>query len=244
MLGAPGTLRRLDAGWHPDPYGGASWRHWDGARWTAHTAPRYAEGFTPLHTLGGQSILLHQKVGGGRREMRAGDALAGVLDIPSMGDTHAHTAEGSWYLDIPLVMQTNVVVKVLPPKLEIARFDWAGLGMTSGGTLRFPDGRLFTLTPASGGKTTMGIGGGDLMAPVPAEGHWAFVGPEGAPLVSVDLRWPETKVVKWGTGRTTADIWTTIHPAAARAVELPVLVLLGTFLVWWKMSLQEGRARD
>lgn len=27
------------AGWHPDPAGGAGLRYWDGANWTAHTAP-------------------------------------------------------------------------------------------------------------------------------------------------------------------------------------------------------------
>jgi hypothetical protein len=29
----------VPAGWYPDPAGGASQRYWDGAAWTAHTAP-------------------------------------------------------------------------------------------------------------------------------------------------------------------------------------------------------------
>jgi hypothetical protein len=28
------------AAWYPDPHDAHSWRYWDGARWTDHTAPR------------------------------------------------------------------------------------------------------------------------------------------------------------------------------------------------------------
>jgi hypothetical protein len=232
---------RVEAGWHPDPFGGASFRHWDGQKWTEHTSPRYAEGFTPLWTLGGQRILLHQQMGGGRRDLRVGDALAGALDIPFIGDTDAHSAEGSWYFDVPRVMHTNVKVKVLPAKLEIGRFDFTGLESIDG-TLRFTDGRSFQFAETTDPEARRTFTGGDPTARFAVAGGWAFVDANGAALVSVDLERPEGKV-KYGTGRTSANILTTIAPHATRTIELPLLVLLGTFLIWWKISLYEQRTR-
>jgi uncharacterized protein DUF2510 len=234
----------VDPGWHPDPYGGASWRYWDGEAWTAHTAPRYNEGFTPVHQLIGRRALLHQQVGGGERPLYADEARVGILDIPFVGDTTAHSAEGSWYLDRRTFSPTTVWIKVLPAKIEIAKFEWASLSMAGGGTLAFADGRQLAFV-AGGDETIRRQPGtfGDMSAYAPAQGTWSFARADGSPLVSTELVWPEGKAVRWGTGRTSADIWTEIHPSARGTHELPLLTLLSTFLVWWNVSLREQVSR-
>jgi hypothetical protein len=34
-----GGQQASQAGWHPDPYGQARLRYWDGSSWTDHTSP-------------------------------------------------------------------------------------------------------------------------------------------------------------------------------------------------------------
>jgi hypothetical protein len=95
---------------------------------------------------------------------------------------------------------------------------------------------------------------------VPTDGEWVWHGADNVPLAVPRLTWPEaekkTKKIfgkeieyttsswKGGTGRTTSDVWVDILPPAANVRELPLLVLLGAFLVWWTVTLREEVWRD
>jgi hypothetical protein len=247
-------------GWHPDPIGAASWRYWDGRAWTAQTGPASRElGLTPLREVVGQELLLHQQIGTGDDELKAGETRVGVLHKPFAGEVTAHTADGSWHFDREGVTQNRVGVKVVPAGAEIAKFAWEGVATGTRGDLSFPDGRVFRLerTTDIGTAHTGFVRVDNLYM---AAGEWAFVSAEGTPLVSSGLftRAPQKKTKKvfgkeieyttskreYGTGRTAAQVRTALHPEAGPVVELPLLALLATYCTWWTATIHESVSRD
>jgi hypothetical protein len=240
-------------GWHPDPIGAASWRYWDGSAWTARTGPASGDlGLTPLGDVVGQELLLHQQMGAGDDELKAGETRVGILQKPFAGEVTGHSANGSWHFDRQGMTQNQVGVKVVPAGAEIAKFAWDGIATGTRGQLSFPDGRVFPF------ERTTDIGTGHL-GPVGesrymSAGEWTFLSPEGAPLVGSGLFSPaqqkktkkifgkEIEYTTWssGTGKTVAEVRTKLHPAAASLQELPLLALLATFCAWWTAAVNES----
>jgi uncharacterized protein DUF2510 len=238
-----------EAGWQADPSGAASYRWWDGSAWTDHTAPGYELGLRPVRDVIGQSLLLHQ-VSSGSDRLMAGEAEVGRLDKPFVGEITGHSAEGSWKFDRQGLTQNNVSIRALPLDAEIARFAWEGIGTGTDGALSFGDGRSVALRKTE--SLELRPLRGDFGSAVPTDGAWTFVRSDGVPLVTSRLAWPPPKTKKIfgkeftyttsrsGTGRTSSNVWTDVHPDASSVVELPLLVLLGTFLTWWTASMRES----
>jgi hypothetical protein len=201
----------------------------------------------PLREFAGQSLVLQQQIGAGRRELTApSGAVTGWLDIPFVGDSSAHAAEGSWHFDRQGLTQTQVAIQSLPAGWEIARFTWDDVFMSGGGNLTFPDGRWFRWDKTSAVERRQippaGVFPGEP-SPVPVKGDWAFLRPDGAPVVGAGLSLPQqegpVQTYRWGTGRTTAQLAVDFRPEAPSVAEHPLLTLLATFLVWWWTTLRE-----
>ncbi len=132
-------------------------------------------------------------------------------------------------------------------------FTWDGVGTGSDGTLSFVDGRWFRLTRAKQLAHEQVVSPADYD---PAHAIWVWYGPDRTPLITVRLAAPPPKTKRIfgreieyttsssATGKTGMEIWTDLHPAAGSVRELPVLTLLGTFLIWWTQTRREAMARD
>lgn len=242
------------AAWHPDPYGEASWRWWDGSAWTGQVGPaRETPELAPLASVAGGSLKLDQQHGAGTDVLRCGETAVGLMHKPHMGDIGAETAGGSWRFDQQGIVTGRARVLVEPAGQEIGLFSWDGIGTGTDGTLHFVDGRWFRLTRAQQ------LAGEQVVSPAdydPAHAVWVWYGPDRAPLTTVRLASPPPKTKKIfgreieyttsssGTGKTGMEIWTDLHPPSATVRELPLLVMLGTFLIWWTTTMRESVRRN
>ena len=228
--------------WHPDPYGGGSWRWWDGTAWSERTAPADPglKFDRPLRdTPGAGAMTLHRGDAATTGELFLGDARVAHLHKPGIGDGSAHCSEGSWYLDRP-ALQQRIEAQVLPSRTPIARFQWGGGGFFdlpgNGGVLQFTDGRAFPV------RKTADLWGGPqgllqkLEHIAPAD--WTFVDQQGVPLLRTDFGMPPVRHL----GHVGAsEVWVEVYPAAAAAIELPVMVLVATLMSWAYASSNEAR---
>jgi uncharacterized protein DUF2510 len=236
--------------WHADPTGAASWRYWDGTTWTERTAPEGQLGLLPLQDAVGESLMLHQQIGAGTDLLQLGDAVVGRMDKPFMGEVTGHVSSGSWAFDRQGITQNTLDIRALPANQSIALFAWEGIGTGTDGTLSFSSGRTVRLE--SGEKLELRRTPAVMGDAAPTGGEWTFLGADGVPLVTSRLAWPEPKTRKIfgktvtytttrsGTGRTTSNVVTDVRPGAASAVELPLLVILGTYLAWWTGAVRES----
>jgi hypothetical protein len=243
--------------WHPDPYGEGSWRLWDGNAWTGSTAPaRETPDLAPVQIALGKSVKLDQEFAAGTDVLQCEGTAIGLLHKPFIGELTGETSTGAWCFDREGIITGRARVQVQPSRQEIALFSWDGIGTGTDGTLQFPDGRWFRLVRTRELEATKRV----MWDRVPTDGEWIWHGADNVPLAVPRLTWPEaekkTKKIfgkeieyttsswKGGTGRTTSDVWVDILPPAANVRELPLLVLLGAFLVWWTVTLREEVWRD
>ena len=238
--------------WYPDPFGEASWRWWDGSAWSGRVGPaREAPELTPLASVAGRSLKLDQEWGAGTDALRCEEVTVGLMHKPSLGEVTAEAAGGSWRFDREGIVTGRARVQVEPSRQEIGLFTWDGIGTGTDGNLHFPDGRWFRLARA---KQLAQEGVTSPAAYDPEHAVWVWYGPDRAPLATVRLaaQPPKTKKIfgreieytTSGTGKTGMDIWTDLHPASAQTRELPLLVLLGTFLIWWTTTMRESVRRS
>lgn len=151
------------AAWHPDPFGEASWRWWDGSAWSGRVAPaREAPELAALSSVAGRSLRLDQQFGAAREQV------------------------------------------VNPADYDPAHAGWVWYGAD-----RIP---LATVRLSSPPPRTKRIFGREI----------------------------EYTTSSSGTGKTGMDIWTDLHRPSASVGELPLLTLLGTFLIWWTTSMRES----
>jgi hypothetical protein len=240
-----------EGAWQPDPIGEGSWRYWDGTAWTGHVAPPRDTGdLAPLQTALGRSVKLDQEFGSGTDVLKCDETPVGLMHKPSFGEVTAETATGAWLFDREGIIRGRARVVVQPSNQEIGRFDWDGIGTGTDGTLLFQDGRWFRLTRA---KQLAGEGVTSPADYDPSHAVWVWYGPDRAPLSTVRLaRRLQTKKIfgkeitytSSGTGKTGDDIWTDMHEPAGRTRELPLLTMLGTFLIWWTTTLRESVRRE
>ena len=237
--------------WHPDPYGEASWRLWDGQAWTGHTAPaRQTPDLQPLTIALGKSVKLDQQFGAGTDTLKCEETPVGLMHKPHIGDITAETASGAWVFDREGIVTGRARVQVEPSRQEIALFSWDGIGTGTDGTLQFLDGRWFRLTRS----TQLAQEGVTSPADYdPQHQIWVWYGPDRAPISTVRLAirsstkkifGKEITYTSSSTGKTGSDIWTDMHPAAANTRELPVLTMLSTYLIWWHTTQREAMLRD
>jgi hypothetical protein len=224
----------VTGGWHPDPYGAATWRWWDGTAWSGSTAPADPDsGLTPLRATAGRSLVLPWQ-----RGVHDADLLldgAPVAHYRRVGGdvTAAHAAEGSWAFD-PQGFTSGAVLVLTPPGgAEIGRFDWRSVGPLGG--VEGLDGDLFlragpTVALRKTAELDGGGGGGGLFGRLAAMAStsWTFVRVDGTRLVTAAA--PDG-----------GAIHTEVHPTAADAPDTPLLTLLATYLAW--MSLASAAAR-
>jgi hypothetical protein len=244
--------------WHPDPIGEASWRLWDGNAWTGQVAPaRETPDLQALSIAHGRSVKLDQQFGAGTDVLMCDETPVGLMHKPTFGEITVETAAGSWLFDRQGIITGRVRVVVQPGSQEIATFKWDGIGTGTDGTLWFPDGRWFRLVRTQELQANQRI---NLHDRVVTDGAWVWHGADNVPLLVPRITWPEaekkTKKIfgkeieytstswKSGSGRTASDVWVDVLPPAANLRELPLLVLLGAFLVWWSVTLREQVWRD
>jgi hypothetical protein len=239
------------AAWHPDPYGEASWRWWDGSAWSGRIGPaRQAPELTPLTDVVGRSLKLDQQFGAGTDVLTCDGAQVGFMHKPSVGDVVAEVASGSWRFDRQGIVTGRARVVVEPAGHEIALFSWDGIGTGTDGNLQFADGRWLRLARAQQ------LAKEGVTSPAdydPAHAVWVWYGPDRTPFATVRLAAPAPKTKKIfgkeieyttsGTGKTGMDVWTDLHPAAAAVRELPLVTVLGTFLIWWTTTMRESVRR-
>ena len=236
--------------WHPDRIGEASWRLWDGT-WTSQVAPaRETPELAPFQTVVGRSVKLEQQFGAGTDVLKCDETPVGLMHKPHFGEITAETASGAWLFDREGIIRGAARVVVQPSNEEIGRFDWDGIGTGTDGTLRFRDGRWFRLTRATE------LAGEGVTSPAdydPSHAVWVWYGADRAPISTVRLAirrstkkifGREVTYTSSGTGKTGSDVWTDMHGPAASVRELPVLTLLGTFLVWWTTTMRESVHRS
>lgn len=232
------------AAWHPDPYGEACHRWWDGSAWTGDLGPAEPQfGLAPMGDAAGRPLVLGQSTGPGTDELRDEAGLRfGLMQKPWAGDVTIYSERGIWRLDKQGLTQNALSIRVQPANAEIARFEWQGIGTGTNGRIVFSDGRWFDF-----------VRGEDMdrrRLPGPehefaiTEGAWTFVDHAGAPVATTRLAWPDDGKWRSGTGRTTSDIVADVYRDAAERRELPLLVMLGVYLVWWTVSLREQVSRD
>jgi hypothetical protein len=242
-----------EATWHPDPIGEASWRLWDGRAWTGHVAPgRQAPELAPLAGAVGRSLKLHQQFGTGTDVLQCDETAVGLMHKPFAGEITAEASTGTWRFDREGILTGRARVQVQPSGQEIGVFTWDGVGTGTDGTLQFADGRWFRLTRAKQLAQEQVVSPADYD---PSHAVWVWYGPDRTPFMTARLGSPPPKTKKIfgkeiryttsssGTGKTGVEIWTDLHPAASSVRELPVLTLLGTFLLWWTTTQREARAR-
>ena len=240
--------------WYPDPIGEASWRWWDGAAWSGRVAPaRENPELAPLTGMVGRSLRLDQQFGAGTDVLRCEQTAVGLMHKPHIGEVGVEASSGAWHFDREGIVTGRARVLVEPSRQEIALFTWDGIGTGTDGTLQFVDGRWFRLTRAQQ------LAGEQVVSPAdydPAHAVWVWYGPDRTPLTTVRLSSPPPKTKKIfgraieyttsssGTGKTGVDIWTDLHPPCASVRELPLLTLLGTFLIWWTTTMRESVHRS
>ena len=242
------------AAWHPDPVGEASWRWWDGNAWSGRVAPaREIPELAPVASSVGKSLKLDQEFGAGTDALRCEDRTVGLMHKPSLREVVAETTAGAWRFDRQGVVTGKAAVEVQPAGQEIGLFEWDGVGPGTDGTLRFPDGRWFRLTRAKQLAQEQVVSPADYD---PAHAVWVWYDPYRSPFMTVRLAAPppKTKTIfgreveytsSWsGTGKTGMDIWIDMHEAAASVRELPMLTMLGTFLIWWTTTMRESVHRE
>jgi hypothetical protein len=235
--------------WHPDPYGEASWRWWDGAAWGAEIAPaREAPDLAPLESAIGRSLVLEQQHGTGTDVLRCGTVAVGLMHKSFALDVGAEVATGAWKFDRRGIVSGRAHVLVEPARAEIGAFAWDGGG--TDGTLQFADGRWFRLARA---RQLAQEGVASPADYDPSHAVWVWYGPDRTPFMTVRLAAPapQTKTIfgreiqytSSSTGKTGMEIWTDVHQAAAGVRELPLLTVLGSFLIWWITTVREGMRR-
>jgi hypothetical protein len=242
------------AGWFPDPFGEASWRWWDGAAWSGRVGPaRETPELVPVATAVGKSLRLDQQQGSGTDVLRCEETAVGLMHKPFVGEISAETSSGAWYLDREGIVTGRARVMVEPARQEIGTFVWDGIGTGTDGTLHFVDGRWFRLTRAQQLPREQVVSPADYD---PSHAIWVWYGADRTPFATVRLSSPPPKTKKifgreveyttssYGTGKTSSDIWTDLHPPAASVRELPLLVVLGTFLIWWTTTMRESVRRN
>jgi hypothetical protein len=237
--------------WQPDPIGEASWRWWDGAAFTGDVAPaRQDAGLAPLRDVVGRSLKLDQGHGAGTDVLQCDGTAVGLMHKPTFGELTGEASSGAWWFDREGIVTGRARVLVEPSRQEIGLFAWDGVGSGTDGTLHFPDGRWFRLARA----TQLAHEGVVSPAPYdPSHAVWVWYGPDRVPLMTVRLaaRLQTKKIfgreityTSSSTGKTGMDIWTDLHPAAGSIRELPLLTLLGTFLIWWTTTQRESIRRN
>ena len=236
--------------WYPDPYGGASHRWWDGTEWTDDVGPAEPQyGLQPMRNALDKNLFLEQKgLIKGTDILRSpqGEQF-GFMNKPLVGDVSVHSAEGSWIFDLQGFTQNHLEIRVMPANAPIASFEWYG-GVQTGreGILRFPDQRWFRFVVTGEIQNRVGL---LQKSWVPMGGAWSFFPPESdTGLVTSRLAWPEAgrllfpgditmdvpvTITNRGTNNTSAEILTDVFETLEGRREMPLLVLLSTFLVWW-----------
>ena len=239
------------AAWQPDPYGEASWRLYDDGAWSGQTAPaREALDLAPLQTALGKSVKLEQQFGAGTDTLVCEERPVGLMHKPHVGDVMAETAAGVWVFDREGIIRGAARVRVQPSNQEIAHFTWEGIGTGTDGTLQFPDGRWFRLTRA----THLAQEGVTSPADYdPDHQVWVWYRWDRVPVSTVRLAIRLNKKKIFGkeitytsssTGKTGSDIYTDMHPEAANTRELPLLTMLGTYLIWHSTTMKESVHRS
>ena len=237
--------------WHPDPVGEASWRWWDGSAWSGQTGPaRPTPALQPVSIALGKSVMLNQEHPSGTDVLECEGTAVGTMHKPFVGEITMECATGAWLFDRQGIITGAARVLVQPSNAEIARFEWDGIGTGTDGTLKFPDGRWLRLTRAQK------LAAEGVTSPAdydPTHQIWVWYGPDRAPVstVRLSIRLKTKKVfgkeityTSGSTGKTESDIWTDFHPPAASLRELPLVTMLGTFLIWWTTSMRENVRRD
>jgi len=237
--------------WYPDPIGEGSWRWWGGSAWSERVAPaRETPELAPIASVVGRSLRLDQEFGAGTDVLLCDGTAVGLMHKPHVGEVTAEASSGAWQFDREGILTGRARVLVEPSRQEIALFTWEGIGTGTDGTLQFVDGRWFRLTRAEQLAQEQVVSPADYD---PAHAVWVWYGPDRAPLITVRLSSgpPKTKKIfgreieytTSGSGKTSMEIWTDLHPPSASVRELPLLVLLGTFLIWWTTTMRESVAR-
>jgi hypothetical protein len=138
---------------------------------------------------------------------------------------------------------------VQPANQEISHFQWDS-GSGTDGTLQFPDGHWFRLTRA----TELAREG--VASPAdydPAHRIWVWYDHTRTPVSTVRLAirkqtkkvfGKEIEYTSSGTGKSSHDVWTDMHPAAGTKRELGLLTMLGTYVVWLDTLQRESVRRD
>jgi hypothetical protein len=247
--------------WHPDPYGGASHRWWDGTAWTDDVGPAEPQfGLRPMAEALDKNLFLDQKnLFSGNDVLRTEDGVHfGLLHKPFVGNVTGHSAHGSWTFDRQGLTQNQLEIRVLPANVAIARFEWHGIGTGTSGTLVFNDQRWFGFLPTQDVQSRLeaGAGAGVERDRVLSSGAWSFFEyGRGAGLTTSRLEWPKPSgrilhpgdvttdtpvtITTSGSGNTTAEVFTDVFETGTGRRELPLLVLLSTFLVWWTAVIRE-----
>jgi hypothetical protein len=260
--------------WHPDPYGGASHRWWDGTAWADDVGPAEQQfGLRPMAEALDESLFLDQRnLISGNDVLRTEDGVHfGLLHKPFVGNVTGHSAHGSWTFDRQGVTQNQLEIRVLPANVAIARFEWQGIGTGTSGTLVFNDQRWFGFLPTHDVQTRLEAGAGfdrEVVLDRGVEGvgysrdrvlsggAWSFFEyGQGAGITTSRLEWPgpsgrilhpgdvttdtPVTITTSGTGNTTAEVFTDVFETGAGRRELPLLVLLSTYLVWWTAVIRE-----
>jgi hypothetical protein len=232
------------AAWHPDPYGGATHRYWNGEAWTEDVGPAEPQyGLAPIREAAGGSLTLHQAISSGNDELRDDSGrLFGYMNKPFAGEVTVYSDRGTWLLDRQGLTQNKLSIRVQPPNVEIARFEWQGVGTGTNGRLVFNDGRWFDFIRGEDMDRSR-LPGPEHEFVITA-GSWTFLDHAAAPLVTARLAFPEAGGFSYGTGKTAGTIVADVFEAAAERRELPLLTMLGVFLVWWTVSLRERVSRN
>jgi hypothetical protein len=207
----------------------------------------------PLASVAGRSLRLDQQFGAGTDVLRCEETAVGLMHKPSFGEVGAEASSGAWRFDREGIVTGRARVQVEPSRQEIGLFTWDGIGTGTDGTLQFADGRWFRLARAQQLAAEQVVSPADYD---PAHAVWVWYGPDRNPLSTVRLSAPPPKTKKIfgkeieyttsssGTGKTGMDIWTDLHPPSAALRELPLLTLLGTFLIWWTTTMRESVRRS
>ena len=228
--------------WQPDPYGGASWRWWDGTAWGAQTAPADPNaGFAaPIRSAVGSQVALGREDAATEGDLMLGAQRVGYVHKPNFSSGQGDCAEGSWMFEgNPMVERREI--RVLPSGQCIATFQWGGGGFFampgSHGSLVFADGRRFGFprTPDVYGRS----GGlmGDIKAMATAD--WTVIGPTNVPLLRSQFGLSTDGYHRVGAGA----LWIDVYPPAAEVFELPLLILLTAYVTFGMASSNEARRR-
>jgi hypothetical protein len=238
MVGEPHSA------WHPDPYGGGSWRWWDGNQWTGHTSGAYRETpFAPMAEAVGQRLVLERSPEGSDGELSLGDRRVAGIRKPGFSAGGGDCREGSWEFARDGLANERFIIRSLPSRAEIARFRWGAGGMLSteglGGTLEFLDGRHFSMIKSieARGEDSGLIGGIARLGST----DWTLLSAAGEPLVRTDFNMVSSfrGIRDVGAGVIDCEVF----DAAGDAPELPLLVLVANFMAWAVAISEEGRGR-